>query len=275
MKPDALKDAEISVDLSKVEELENVTPEVYIDQNSAQNDNIMVFEDVSFSEAKLKELISWKNNGVYRECKDTGQKCISTRWICSLKDTPAGTIHKARLVARGFEEINRDDIPKDSPTCGTDSLRLVLAVIAQRGWRTRTMDIKTAFLQGAEIDRKIFVKPPPEVQCTDVVWQLRKCVYSLSDASLSWYNRVKEVLEQCKVNVSKVDPAVFYWKDNNGRVQGILACHVDDFLWACSVEFEEKVINNIRSTFSVGKDEQEENGSFPYVGIELSKHGQE
>ena len=40
MKPDALKDAEISVDLSKVEELENVTPEVYIDQNSAQNDNI-------------------------------------------------------------------------------------------------------------------------------------------------------------------------------------------------------------------------------------------
>ncbi|CAG2196721.1 unnamed protein product [Mytilus edulis] len=39
-----------------------------------------------------------------------------------------------------------------------------------------------------------------------------------------------------------------------------------------SKEFEEKVINSIRSTFCVGKEELEENGSFPYVGIELSKH---
>ncbi|CAG2255347.1 unnamed protein product [Mytilus edulis] len=88
----------------------------------------------------------------------------------------------------------------------------------------------------------------------------------------SWYNRVKEVLEQCKVSVSKVDPAVFFWKNNKGSVEGVLTCHVDDFLWGGSKEFEEKVINSIRSTFCVGKEELEENGSFPYVGIELSKH---
>lgn len=143
LEPDTLKGAEISVYLSKVEELENVTPEV--EPNPApDDDSVMIFEDVSFKDAKLKELISWKNNNVYDEHKDTGQKCNSTRWICSLKDTSEGTIHKARLVARGFEEINRD-IPKDSPTCGTDSLRLVLAILAQRGWKTRTMDIKLHF----------------------------------------------------------------------------------------------------------------------------------
>ena len=270
LEPHTLKGAEISVDLSKVEELENVMTEV--EPDPSHDNSVMIFEDVSFKDAKLKELISWKNNNVYEECKDTGQTCISTRWICSLKDTPEGTVRKARLVARGFEEINRDDIPKDSPTCGTDSLRLVLAILAQRGWKTRTMDIKTAFLQGAEIERKIFVKPPPEAQCKDVIWQLRKCVYGLADASLSWYNRVKEVLEQCEVTVSKVDPAVFFWKDNKGCVKGVLACHVDDFLWGGSVEFEQKVINSIRSTFCVGKEELEEKGSFPYVGIELSKH---
>lgn len=176
LEPDTLKGAEISVYLSKVEELENVTPEVEPNPGP-DDDSVMIFEDVSFKDAKLKELISWKNNNVYDEHKDTGQKCNSTRWICSLKDTSEGTIHKARLVARGFEEINRD-IPKDSPTCGTDSLRLVLAILAQIGWKTRTMDIKTAYLQGAEIERKIFLKPPPEAQCIDVVWQLRKCVWS-------------------------------------------------------------------------------------------------
>lgn len=56
------------------------------------------------------------------------------------------------------------------------------------------MDIKTAFLQGSEIEREIFVKPLLEAGCEEVAWQLRKCVYGLSDASLSWYNRVKELL---------------------------------------------------------------------------------
>ncbi|CAC5364881.1 unnamed protein product [Mytilus coruscus] len=212
---------------SNVETIENANNEgqVVNANNEGQAENANNEEQ----EAKLKELISWKNNSVYEECTDTGQKCISTRWICSLKDTSEGTIHKARLVARGFEEFNRDDIPKDSPTCGTDSLRLVLAILAQRGWKTRTMDIKTAFLQGAEIERKIYVKPPIEAQCKDIIWKLRKCVYGLSDASLSWYNRVKEVLEQCKVSVSKVDPAVFFWKNNKRQREGVLTCHVDDF----------------------------------------------
>jgi len=65
------------------------------------------------------------------------------------------------LVARGFEEFN-PDIPKYSPTCGTDSLRLILAALVQKDWKMHTMDIKTAFLQGVEISRKIFIRPPEE-----------------------------------------------------------------------------------------------------------------
>ncbi|VDI07543.1 Hypothetical predicted protein [Mytilus galloprovincialis] len=134
---------EISVDLSKLKELENVAPEVELPRSDDKS--VMIFEDVSFREAKLKELNSWKNNSVYEECTDTGQKCISTRWICSLKDTSEGTIHKARLVARGFEEFKGDDIPKDSPTCGTDFLRLVLAILAQRSWKHEQWTLKLLF----------------------------------------------------------------------------------------------------------------------------------
>lgn len=29
----------------------------------------------------------------------------------------------------------------------------------------------------------------------------------------------------------EVDPAVFHWLDEYCKVKGLLACHVDDFLW--------------------------------------------
>lgn len=121
LEPDSVRGAEISVDLGKVQDLE-----------ICESEDVMVLTDMSFEQAKQKELLSWKNNNVYVEKTNIGQKCTSTRWICTLKDTPEGTIHKARLVARGFEEANKEDIPKDSPTCGSDSLRLVLTVMAQR-----------------------------------------------------------------------------------------------------------------------------------------------
>ena len=44
--------------------------------------------------------------------------------------------------------------------------------------------------------------------------------------------------------MSSVDPAVFYWFEDN-ELKGVLAVHVDDFISAGSHEFESKVINRI------------------------------
>ena len=174
--------------------------------------------------AKSAELDSWKNNQVYVEKYDIGQKCISTRWICNLKETPEGIIPKARLVARGFEEFETRSLPKDSPTCATESLRLVLAVLAAKRWKPHSTDIKTAFIQGSELDRDIFIRRPAEAKVKGIVWQLQKCVYGLADASLYWYNKVREVMLQSGAKISLADPAVFYWKNYQGTVRGILSC---------------------------------------------------
>ena len=96
------------------------------------------------------ELDSWKKNKVRTEVEDLGQKCISTRSVCSFKSTPDGIIPKARLVAGGFEEFTAN-IQKDSPTCASESLRPIIALTAQRQWELHAMDIKTAFLQGQKI----------------------------------------------------------------------------------------------------------------------------
>ena len=74
---------------------------------------------------------------------------------------------------------------------------------------------------------------------------------------------------ECGANISKVDPAVFYWKNECNDVHGILACHVDDFIWGGDQSFVDIVIPKLRSVFCVGREETE---TFKYVGIELKQH---
>ncbi|CAC5382061.1 unnamed protein product [Mytilus coruscus] len=90
--------------------------------------------------------------------------------------------------------------------------------------------------------------------------------YGLADSSLKWYEKVKKTLSEYGGTESKVDPAVFYWHDSNG-LTGVLAVHVDDFLWAGTNLFETEVISKIREEFSVGKEASE---SFKYLGLGLS-----
>lgn len=109
---------------------------------------------MSFNTAKQDEIMNWYKNNVFEEVDDAGQKCISTRWVCSLKETPNGIVPKARLVARGFEEFHVQELQKDSQTCAADSLRLLLAVICQNKWQIHSTDIKSAFLQGMQLSRE-------------------------------------------------------------------------------------------------------------------------
>ena len=151
-----------------------------------------------------------------------GQPCISTRWVYTLKEVGDKLQRKARLVAKGFEEDCLDEVLKNSPTCDKQSLRLILSVIAQKKWKINSVDIKTAFLQGEKIQREVYLQPPKEANSTGKIWKLNKCVYGLADASLKWYEKVKKTLKECGGQVSKTDPAVFYWHNSNG-LDGILA----------------------------------------------------
>ena len=60
-------------------------------------------------------------------------KAVSTRWVCTLKETKDEVNTKARLVVRGVEEIGKDDNPKDSPKCANESLK-ILSIFAQKNW---------------------------------------------------------------------------------------------------------------------------------------------
>lgn len=262
IEPNSVKGKTDSVDVSQLENLQ-VEPSVDATNNS---EDVLITKEVSFDHAKQEELKNWRDNNVFETVQDEGQKSISTRWVCTLKETPAGVVPKARLVARGFEEFKVAELQKDSPTCATEALRLLLAVICQKQWTLHSMDIKAAFLQGMELSRDIYIRPPPEAACKGTLWKLKRCVYGLADASLYWYNKVKEIVLEAGGKISKVDPAVFYWTDTNCNVTGILACHVDDFMWGGTESFSRTVIPHLRSVFQVGREEHD---SFCYVGMDF------
>ena len=63
------------------------------------------------------------------------------------------------------------------------TVKLMIATAANQKWALRTIDISAAFLQGREIDRTIYIQPPPEVAKEGIVWKLRKGLYGLKEAT--------------------------------------------------------------------------------------------
>ena len=94
---------------------------------------------------------------------------------------------------------------------------------------------------------KCLLKLPPEVDTINL-WKLLVTVYGLCDAPRAWYLKVKEVLEKAGARKSKFDDAIFYWYHND-KLEGILSCNADDFVWGGTNNFIKKVINVLNRHF--------------------------
>ena len=221
--------------------------------------------DPIFDSAKQDEIQKWKLFKTFNEVPNNGQKAISTRWVCTRKMKGNKMVCKARLVARGFEE-NSKALQTDSPTCSKESLRIVLAIISSYEWKLHSLDIKSAFLQGAPMDRNVFIKPPEEAKTT-MLWNMVRCPYGLADAGRHWYMRLRKELIEAGMIISKYDQALFRWY-LDGKLCGLLVCHVDDILFGGQEQFHDKVINKIRRIFAVGL---EENTNLKYLGLTITQ----
>ena len=221
------------------------------------------FHDEDIIRAKLKELHSWREKNEYEAVPRTNQKLVSTRWIVTEKEKEGKRICKARLVARGFEE-KEEDMKTDSPTCASETLKAFLSLILKHGWKTKTLDVKTAYLQGKEISRTVYLQPPEEAK-TDKVWKLRKTVYGLKDAARAWYDSVLNIIEQLGGEKSRFDPTIFIWKNESG-LMGLMCAPVDDFIYGGNEEFQRSVIQKLRKSLEVGP---EEDSMFRYLGLNI------
>ena len=69
--------------------------------------------------------------------------------------------------------------------------------------------MKTALLQGKEIEPTVYVQAPQEANKTKI-WTLQKGVYDLANASRYWHLYAQEQLIKFDANVCSVDPGIFY-----------------------------------------------------------------
>ncbi len=211
--------------------------------------------------AKEVELQKLKDFGTYKVVDDEGRNKITTTWVLTLK----GQDIKARLTARGFQE--EDEYPKESPTMQKYSLRTLLAIAAAKGWPIETVDVKSAFLQGENLNRRVYVKPPKESNQPTKLWLLIKCLYGLRDASRQWYTKVEGVLLKLGFQKCTYDSGLFFLM-KDGVLEALVGLHVDDFLNAGGELFHSVILPEILNTFQVGKSER---GNFMYTGFQLKQ----
>ena len=154
---------------------------------------------------------------MYEEVRDVGQPRIGTIWVITPKIIKGAHSYKAGLVCRGdLEEVS---VPTDSPTCSKSGVRLFIAVTVGMGFELRSKDVQSAFLQGKEITRDVYVTPPAECIKAGMLWKLRKAAYGLVDAARSWYESV--MIEMLKLGCRKsiYEDALYFYKIN-AELQG-------------------------------------------------------
>eukprot|EP00253_Pinus_taeda_P035309 PITA_35309 len=101
---------------------------------------------------------------------------VSSRWLYKVKQAANGSVekHKASFVARGFSQVKGIDYDETfSPLERYSSIRSMLALSAQMGWKIHQVDVKTAFLNG-KIEEEVYIEPPEGFETFDRDDQLIK-----------------------------------------------------------------------------------------------------
>ena len=259
---DNTNDPELLEKMSRLS-LENIPKSVETSQDETQIHETLKEKQFIQSRSQTKEQDQWKKERVYTEHTNQGQDCISLRWVLKEKFVDDKKIIKARLCVRGFEE--EQCFPFDSPTCCKEGLRLACCVISSNKWLINSLDVKTVFLQGKPIERTVFVLPPKEAK-TDMVWELKKRVYGLADASRCWYLKVREELIRLGAIPIQLNQIIFIWHKDNKPI-GIMACFADDVLWGGNNELE-NIVNKSKQMFYISSKHKQ---VFDYIGIKLEE----
>ncbi|WVZ58492.1 hypothetical protein U9M48_008764 [Paspalum notatum var. saurae] len=165
--------------------------------------------------------------------RPAGHRPIGLKWVFKLKRDEHGNVvkHKARLVAKGY--VQRQGIDYEevfAPVARMESVRVLLAVAAQRGWAVHHMDVKSAFLNG-ELAEEVYVVQPPGFIAAgheDKVLRLHKALYGLRQAPRAWNAKLDMSLKKLGFAKSECEPGLY----TRGKLQSrlVVGIYVDDLI---------------------------------------------
>jgi len=137
-----------------------------------QRCNVAVFEPGEYAEAERdkKWIVTMQEELTMIEKNDTwklverppDRKVIGVKWVYRTKLNADGSVnkHKARLVVKGYAHIFGVEFSETfAPVARLDTIRLLLAIAAQKGWKIYQLDVKSAILNGF-LQEEIYVEQP-------------------------------------------------------------------------------------------------------------------
>ena len=158
---------------------------------------------------------------------------VSFRWIYKVKQANDGSVdkHKVRFVSRGFSQVEGIDYNETfAPVARYSSIRLILALSAQMGWKIHQMDVKTTFLSG-KIEEEVYIEQPKGFETFDReshVCRLKRDLYGLKQAPHVWYTMIDNYFIGLGSTKSEADANLYHI-----MVEGkplIIVLYVDDLI---------------------------------------------
>ncbi|CAL8136475.1 unnamed protein product [Prunus armeniaca] len=161
--------------------------------------------DLAWQEAMNAELEMIEKNNTWELVERPADKpVIGVKWVFKTKLNLDGTVkkHKARLVAKGYAQKPGIDYNETfAPIARLDTIRTLIALAAQKGWKLFQLDVKSTFLNGV-LDE---------------------------EAPRAWYSEIDAYLSMCKFKRSISEATLYTRSDNEGGLI-IVSIYVDDIV---------------------------------------------
>ncbi|KAM2677793.1 hypothetical protein EV1_004297 [Malus domestica] len=195
--------------------------------------------DQAWQEAMNAEIDMIEKNDTWQLVdRPTDKPVIGVRWVFKTKLNLDGTVqkHKARLVAKGYAQKPGIDYNETfAPVARLDTIRTLIALAAQKGWKLFQLDVKSAFLNGI-LEEEVYIEQPEGFEVKNAchkVYKLRKALYGLKQAPRAWYSEIDAYLTSCNFIRSTSEATLYTKSDEEGGIL-IVSIYVDDIVYTGS-----------------------------------------
>ncbi|CAL2253822.1 unnamed protein product [Prunus armeniaca] len=196
-------------------------------------------KDEDWKKAMTEEMLMIEKNSTWELVDRLSNKpIVGVKWVYKTKLNLDGSIqkHKARLVAKGYtQKLGVDFNETFAPVARLDTIRTLIALAAQKGWKLWQLDVKSSFLNGV-LEEEVYVDQPDGFvveEAEDKVYRLRKALYGLKQAPRAWYSEIDTYLIHCGFHRSSSE-ATLYVRNKEGIGALIVSIYVDDIVYTGS-----------------------------------------
>jgi hypothetical protein len=175
-----------------------------------------VVDQQVWRDAMQEEYDSIMSNYVWEVVpRPEGKSVVTSRWLYKIKDVADGSIekHKAQFVARGFSQVEVIDYDETFTLITRyTSIRSIMTIVAEMGWKIHQMDVKTTFLNGL-LEEEVYIEHPRGFKVfgrEPHVCLLKKAMYGLKQAPRAWYSMIDSCLLEMGFEKIEVDPNLYY-----------------------------------------------------------------